>query len=126
MNTELTPMQTFEEQVKERLKTDIADLLPDEALSGLIEKSINEMFFKPRITGNSFNERREPSWFNQAVETAVKARLSGLLTKHLADHQKDIDAKIEASIVRSMPAAVETLTMALHELVEHIKQMSYR
>ena len=48
MTTELTPSQNFEQKIKEKLTKDIGDLMPDELLVSLIERSIEDCFFKDR------------------------------------------------------------------------------
>ena len=117
----LTPMQTFQESIKSRLKDDIAELLPDEALADLIERSIEEMFFADKVTKNNFHDIVEPSWFNQLVVANVQTRVTEATQAYLRDNRNDIDAKIETAILRAMPAAVEDLTVTLRELVQHMQ-----
>lgn len=54
MKDEITVKETFEERLKERIKGDIGDLIPDELLSSMVSNSINDILVKPRETKNSY------------------------------------------------------------------------
>ena len=68
MTNDLTPMQSFEEKVKGKLKETIADMLPDEALQALVQKAVEETFFKRRSTQdrNGYTREEKP-WFVEEV-----------------------------------------------------------
>jgi hypothetical protein len=96
MSTELTPMQTFEEKVKGRLKETIADMLPDEVLSTLVHRVMEEQFFKPKVVTdrNGYNTRTEPPWF--AVEVMKLAE--PILHKHIEEAFAARKDEIEAAV----------------------------
>ena len=93
--SEIAPLQSFEEKIKERLKRDIGDLIPDEMLTTLIEKSINQIFHEPRIKKNDWGSVLEskPSWFQETVENLLQKEVNRLIRDYIKDHEEDIKAQ---------------------------------
>lgn len=96
VTTQSNPMNQFKSRVTEKLKSDIGELLPDEALTGLIETAIQEQFFNPKITKNNYGNviREEPSWFVQAVTEAIKP----MLEKEVKEAVKKCEPLIQKAI----------------------------
>ena len=75
MSTELaenmTPQEQFQNNIKDRLQKDIGDLIPDEVLKGMVEKSIKEMFFTRKMdkAGSDWSPKwqENASWFEAEV-----------------------------------------------------------
>lgn len=94
MSTEIAkpsdPMADFQAKLKDRIRTDIAGLLPDEALQKLVEKAIEDEFFKPlrvpKPNRSYYSEEtiEAPSWFRAAIVEAAKPLI-----------QKSVDALLE-------------------------------
>lgn len=85
-------MREFQEKLIEKLRTDIAGMLPDAVLAQMVQKAIEEQFFKPRKmssgSGYSATVIDAPSWF---VEEAAKEAkpLIALLVKESVDERKE-------------------------------------
>ncbi len=121
-STELTPIKKFEERVKDRLKDDIADLMPDEVLTSLIERSIQEMFFEDRtVKDGSYHTRTEKSWFNKAVETAIANRLEDGISRYISEHSTEINQKINEAVAAAVPQAIADLGFGLSELLNYLR-----
>lgn len=99
MANELTPMATFEEKVKGRLKETIADMLPDEVLTSLVQRVMEEQFFTEKVTTDRNGYRKvDPPWF--AVEVMKLAE--PILQKHIeaafAAHKDKIEEAVKAFV----------------------------
>lgn len=83
------PMQAFRDRVLAKLRADIGDMLPDEALAGLVQQAVQDQFFKTRkeVTGDRWNERTvdKPSWFVEEVGRIA----TPMIEAHVAAYVKD-------------------------------------
>jgi hypothetical protein len=95
--TQLTPMQTFEEKVKARLKETIADMLPDEALAGLVQKAVDEQFFKRRQIKDDYGriKSESPSWFVQEVARLAEPLIKEHVAAAFAGRKSEIEDAIK-------------------------------
>ena len=99
--TDLEPMRDFESKIKERLSKDIADLIPDEALTSLIEKSIDRVFFKRRVTRtNTWGEAVEdrPSLFEELVGELLEKKFRKIALEYLAANEEKVDEIIDKMV----------------------------
>jgi polyhydroxyalkanoate synthesis regulator protein len=98
VSNDLTPMQTFEEKVKARLKETIADMLPDEALAALTQRAVDEQFFKTRRTGTgAYNDpyKDNPSWFVEEVGKLAEPIIRAHITEAFKERQSEINEAIK-------------------------------
>lgn len=67
--SDLTPMQSFQEKIKDRIKENIMDSLPDEVVDSLFDKCLNETFFKGKENKNNWGQVTsiQKSWFEEEV-----------------------------------------------------------
>lgn len=113
---QLAPLDAFMDRVKAKLRDDIGSLLPDEAVQAMVEKVINDEFFKPRLEpkpgrGSYSTETIEvPAKFAQMV---IEAALP-VLEKHAMLVAEQHAAEIEAQIKQSVESGL--ITMALKSL----------
>lgn len=56
-NTQIAPQQAFEENLKERIRSDIGNLMPDEVLKQMIEKVLEDAFLKKTQVRTNPNDR---------------------------------------------------------------------
>jgi hypothetical protein len=111
MTTDLTPMQTFEEKVKSRLKETIADMLPDEALAALVQRAVDEQFFKPRKTGaGTYHDpyKDAPGWFVEEVARLAKPVITQYVQKAFEDNKPAIESAIKAFVAEQNLALLMT------------------
>lgn len=104
MATELTTQQTFEENIKERLRRDIGDLLPDSVLSDLVTKAVNSLFFEPRKNRSQWGtEIYEKSWFLQEVEKLMKERIQEEVKTFFTENRNEVLTKFTEAIKEELP-----------------------
>ncbi len=102
--TALTPMQAFQEKLKERVRQDIAQLLPEDAIQELVKRAIEDGFFAPieRSTPNYPYSEKVPSYFVQEVAKAA----APLIRKAVEDLVREKEAEIYARIRQAVEAGL--------------------
>ena len=108
MSTALTPQQTFEENIKDRLRKDIGDLIPPEVLSQLVTKAMTEMFFtrkrEPEHSGYNAKIIEKPSWFDLCVKETMQPFIKDHLDAWLKENSEVIKQCIVDEITKNGPA----------------------
>jgi flagellar biosynthesis/type III secretory pathway protein FliH len=107
----LAPMESFLERVKSKLRDDIGSLIPDEVLQQLVQRTIEDEFFKKgqKNIGTGYNPVYEtvPSEFQKIVLAAV----TPIMEKHALLVAERHAAEIEAQIKESVENGLITLAM---------------
>jgi len=94
--TNVDPMQTFQEKVVEKLRGDIGEMLPDEALVKLVERAVDEQFFKERTVYVQYgNDTKKPSWFVEAIGEVATPLIKKTVEQYVADHEDVIKKALE-------------------------------
>ena len=110
MTTALTPMQSFEEKVKERLTKDIGDLIPDEALVAMIERATEDCFFKEQkeTTGSGYNTSTnyKNSVFVDLVKQLLTERMDNAIRGWIDDNQELMAKELKSFIETNAEEAV--------------------
>lgn len=91
---ELTPQQSFEEKIRDRMRDDIGDLVPDEVLADLMQKAIQEMFFTRRSTSSYGNKTELPSWFEAETEKLLSIKARETLHAYMEENKDEIESAI--------------------------------
>lgn len=119
--------QAFEENIKDRLRKDIGDLIPPEVLSALISKAMEDLFFKhetkPEHGGWNARQIPQPSWFELEVSAAVGPLIRAHLEQWLKANREAIEAVCVAEIVMNGPKMLASLFVQI--LVGNAKQEAY-
>lgn len=102
----LTPLQDFEAKLRDKIRTDIGALIPDEALSALVQRAIEEDLFKdrpgPRDDWGRPLRKDIPSPFVQAVREAVDEAVKAETTRQLAAMKDVIEDKVREMVGQSL------------------------
>lgn len=127
----IDPMKEFQDKLKQRVRDDIRDLLPDDAVAGLIKKAVEDMFFTPRIeTEPGWNGRtvQKPSWFVEAVSVAAKPIIEAAVKRVVDEHPAEVSMVI-AEFLDSNKLTVQTtsiltsmLSGAIHDLIVQLQR----
>lgn len=101
---QLTPQQQFEQKIIERLRADIGNLLPDNVLSSLVEKAIENMFFIRTERETSYYKKVvEPSWFEKEVEKQLQANIVIAVQAYFKEHAPELIQQASAAIAADAP-----------------------
>ena len=112
MSNKLTPQQTFEKKIEDRLRSDIGDLIPDELLQQLVSRAIEKNFFEQvkHVEYNAYSADKvtyTDSFFVQKIQSLLEERVSLSIDKWIAENQDLVAEKIESTV----KAAPETLVL---------------
>lgn len=92
------PMKTFQERVLNKVRTDIADMLPEEAIKSMFDQAIQSIFFKeiPARTDSygRVDKAAQPSWFVQEIVKQAEP----LLKAHIESRMKEFEPQIQQAV----------------------------
>lgn len=91
------PMEEFRQRVLEKLRADIGAMLPDEALTGLVQQAVKEQFFAERKLTDSYGRVTDskPSWFVEEVAKLGEPIIREHIRHWMADNHALIDEAIK-------------------------------
>lgn len=94
------PIKTFQENVAKKVREDIADMMPEEAIHALAAQAVKEIFFEPRqvrVNDNSYGGHHmetTPSIFNKAIAEAAKPLIEAQAKEIFEEHKAVIEAHL--------------------------------
>jgi len=125
----LNPMQEFRTKLGEKVRADIANLLPEPVIAQLVEEAVKESFFEPqKVTTASGYTRTEPSWFNQAVAEAAKPMMEAAVEKFVKENQAKMQEQIDLYVsdqnltLLAAAAIGQQMNNNVYQVVENIMQ----
>lgn len=96
------PMAAFYKRLEERLRSDVAELLPEESLRALVQRAVEESFFKKRQvnTGNQYGPKWEdcPSEFEELIVKAAQPTIDKLVAEIVASRHEEISAAVNKAL----------------------------
>jgi hypothetical protein len=102
--TTQTPMDAFQAKLKEKLRDDIAQLLPDEVIASMVERVVNEEFFTKktvRTNPSSWSDhstKELPSPFQEMVLQAAKPMVEEAVRKVITDNAERITKQVDDTV----------------------------
>ena len=115
MSNELTPQQTFQQKLEERIRKDIGELMPDEALSKIVASAIEKAFFEERvIEGRYFSDRQiEVPWIVKIMRELLDARVNEAVKKWMFENDEKvrdmIAERFDVGIAKASISAIDSL-----------------
>lgn len=110
MAGELTvPVQSFEERMRERIKKDIGELLTNEELSKMIQRSMEDIFFneRPNPSYNGWSgERKIAPLLHSIVKELMAQKVDAAVNKWLNEHPVDIATALESTMAAGVGQCV--------------------
>ena len=114
--TEETAQQRFEQKVRDRLREDIGELLPDDVLAELAAKAMHTMFFEKRVKPDPHGYRHrdtvQPSWFEEYVERRMRERLRVFVGEWMRDNEQQLRETFALTMRAVMPELVAAAVFA--------------
>lgn len=107
-------MNSFTKKLEERIRNDIADLIPDEALQEIIKTAIDRAFFEERIIKDgAYIERREVPWIIKLIKEEINERVECEVEDWFINNEnvvkEIINNKLNAGIVTCMITALNKI-----------------
>lgn len=131
--TALTPQQSFEQKLTDRIRESIGDLMPDEKLAEIVQRGMEEAFFKERTVERRYGDRvQEPSWAVVVVKELLDEKVKGEVSKWFVEHPDEIEKIIKDVIGKGIVnCAISYLESKLffriqNAVQETLQQMSNR
>ena len=95
----LAPTRTFNEQITERIKESIGDLITDKDIGAMVDRSLEEIFFKPRVLFPAYGPRQEhPPLIHEIVRESLEPIVKTSVVEWIKNHEEEVHASI-ASVV---------------------------
>lgn len=90
--TALTPQQSFEERIKERIRESIGELMPDEALAQIVARGVEDAFFKERLAKDryGYETHTEPAWIVRFLRNELEKQVREATEKWFADNAERV------------------------------------
>lgn len=122
-------LSAFQENITKRVQADIGSLLPEDALKRMIERAVEETFFKPRRVQQQYgNDIIQPGWFVEAVAKAAQPQIEKAVAAFVEEHQ-DVIAKAigefmtsERLTILTVGKLTATFEMMFREMIERMRR----
>jgi hypothetical protein len=113
--TELTKADTFQQRMFERIRESMGELLSEDDLKELLERTIEKSFFEERIVPSSNyyydRDKKKPSLFQELVTEQVQPMMEKAITTWLQDNSEQvtttIDAVLKDGLLGALSKAIE-------------------
>jgi hypothetical protein len=113
--TELTKADTFQQRMFERIRESMGELLSEDDLKELLERTIEKSFFEERIVPSSSHyydrDKKKPSLFQELVTEQVQPMMEKAITAWLQDNSEQvtttIDAVLKDGLLGALSKAIE-------------------
>lgn len=112
--TDITKANTFQQRMFERIRESMGDLLSEDDLKELLERTIEKSFFEERaVPAQSYYDRdkKKQSLFQELVTEQVQPMMEKAITAWLQDNSEQvtstIDAVLKDGILSALSQAIE-------------------
>lgn len=107
--TALTPQQSFQKKLEDRIRENIGELMPDEALQEIVAKAVQKAFFDPVIKTDRYghtNSSQEPPWMVTLTREILEKQTGEAVRKWFADNPEKVEKLIEEYFATSVSKTV--------------------
>ena len=109
--------KTFEERMRDRIRESIGELMSDEDLQKIVQRGIDEVFFKTRyVEDGRYNKREIPPLIHSVVKEVLSDRMKDAVEAWLQTHEADVRDAV-AHVVEE--GAGTAMIKALNNHMEH-------
>jgi hypothetical protein len=110
--TDIVESKTFEQRMKERIRDSIGDLISDEDLTKMVDRSLEEVFFKPRPNPKyaSYYNAGEPATIppllHDIIKEVMEANVQAAVREWIGSNQEEVNAIIQKVVQEGIGSAV--------------------
>ena len=91
----LTENKAFAERIFDRIKDGLGDLMTDDELKILLNRAVDEAFFKDRTVPNGYHgTRQEPAHFVEMTRDLLKKEVQQQVTEYFEANREAIKEKV--------------------------------
>lgn len=100
---------SFEEKLKQRIRDSVGELMTDEDLKKILERSIDEYLFKPRHNPSKGSFGSDyPPFIEECIKRQMESKVSLAVDKWARDNPDKIDEAVQKVILMGIAGCVET------------------
>ena len=109
MGTDLQKPQSFQDIVRDRVRTVIMDAVPDEQIDALIQAEWKSFFESRKTTG--YNSTTLPSPFSQMVESAIRNELKEKVRAQVNTMMDgfNVEDDVDSAVARLAPKVLKSV-----------------
>jgi L-lactate utilization protein LutB len=110
--TDIVESKTFEQRMKERIRDSIGDLISDEDLTKMVDRSLEEVFFKPRSNPKyaSYYNAGEPATIppllHELVKEVMESQVQLAIREYIGSHTEEVNAIIQKVVQEGSGTAI--------------------
>jgi len=86
----ITENKTFEERMKDRIKDSIGDLITDEDLTKLVNRGIEDVFFKKTRIKKGYDYEDGPALIESIVKELLEEKIRIFAQQYVSLHEKEV------------------------------------
>jgi hypothetical protein len=97
--------KSFEERMKERIKEGIGDLLSDEEVKKLIDRGMEEVFFKPQSSPDPRgygNNKIKPCLLHEIVKESLQPMVEACVKDYISEHKDEVNLAITTELSKGV------------------------
>ena len=99
--------KTFEERMKDRIKDSIGDLITDEDLTKLVNRGIDDVFFKKVVVRDGYRDAKElPSLMESIVKELLEEKVRLFAQQYVRTHEKEVLETLDKVVIEGAGKAV--------------------
>jgi len=102
----IEPSKTFEQRMMDRIKDSIGELMSDEDLKKIVERSLDTIFFKKPVDRYGHEIDGGRSMAEKVVQEIMKERLDLALSNWLKEHDAEVTAALQTCVNNGLTATV--------------------
>lgn len=117
MPNELTVPQTFEEKMRTRIRESIGELMPDDELSKLVHRGVEDVFFKEVTVKDPWGHvlSPRPGMIYDMVKELLTPRVEAVIREYVKEHPDEVRLAIENVLATGVGTAIVKGFAALFE-----------
>ncbi len=127
--SDITTPPTFEDIILNKLRKDIGEMMPEDALKSVVEKAMERIFFDPLKTPRSYGgfDVESYSWLEKECRALLKVRIEDAIKEYMKNNpdvvKKAIDDAIAGGIVEAMARALKS---TMYQATAPLEQQFYK
>lgn len=107
MGTELTPQQTFEQKISDRIRADIGELMPDEVLKGIVGRAMEKAFFAETVTSDRYGHREtKPPLVAEIIKELLETKVRKATLEYLHENDEKVQEMLDERLSKGLVSAV--------------------
>jgi hypothetical protein len=111
MSNEVATQKNFQDRMVNKIRESIGDLMTDDELKKIIERGVDEVFFKEHIVQEGFQSIHKPPWLCIIVKELLSEKVEKYVAAFLANRTVDVEKVIYKTVQEGVGMAlIKTFT----------------